>query len=499
MPGLTSQSGGAASVSGMRQRLLRRLRRLGHFWMRILTLTQRLLLGSTVVVVVAMGVLGFWASEYLKDGITEGVAATAAASIDSLAAWHLRNLVVGQPLSAEERARIGEIFEISNDANSTRLLQIRIHDVNGAVFYDSADGLMDTEDTSDQLAAAAAGQTVANIRELTLAPVGPIEGHRIDVLKIYSPLHRPETGEIFAVAELYYSAKSVLDLQARTQRDVWLLVGLIGIGALAALYLIIDQVSRTISLQRTHLAQNLAASRQLAEENRALHAASERLRVSANSANESLLAQVGTDIHDGPLQLLTLAILRLTQQKVAAKENAREAANLHGTIQLTTDAMDELRTISTGLVLPELAPLNLEETLLLAIERHEQATGTVVARELRDLPLAGSIAVKICAYRIVQEALNNAYRHGGAVEQRVRAAIGDGTIDIEVTNGVGRTDDAGPAQVESADASPAGADKLGLRGMRFRVESLGGTLDVDVANTARARVAARIPLEVVAG
>src|SRR5690606_11971659 len=142
--------------------------------------------------------------------------------------------------------------------------------------------------------------------------------------------------------------------------------------------------------------------------------------LNANFANERLLAQVGSDIHDGPLQLLTLVILRLTRAAgMMAGKDGSESAELQATIQLATETMEELRNISTGLVLPELAPLSPEQSIELAITRHEEGTGTTVRRKIGSLPANTSMAIKICAYRVVQEALNNAFRHGGNAEPLV--------------------------------------------------------------------------------
>jgi signal transduction histidine kinase len=254
------------------------------------------------------------------------------------------------------------------------------------------------------------------------------------------------------------------------------LVGLFGILVVSALYLLVNSASRTIGRQRERLAANLAASRRLSEENLALRDAADHLRLSANSANEALLAQVGSDIHDGPLQLLTLIILRLSRRA--------EGADLAPTIQLASETMEELRNISTGLVLPELAETTLEQALALAVQRHEEQTGTAVERVFGELAGPVTLAVKIAAYRVVQEALTNAFRHGGGMGQVVEATIESGTLLLTIEN-------------EATGNPPSATDRsdmrLGLKGMRFRVESLGGELNI-AFGAEHTRVSANIPL-----
>lgn len=471
--------------------LVRRLRLGAYRLARILPLSQRFLLAAVIVVALAMIVLGNWIGYYLQSSITRGVAASAAASIDSLIAHALEGVSANRPLTAQDRAKLDDVFEIGNDADSTRLLQIRIRDLDGSVIYESLGGLIDQFQTEDLFAAAKDGAVISNIANLPLEPVGPIAGHSIAILKIYTPLHRPMTGEIFAVAALYYGAKSLFAIQFRAQLDVWVLVGLIGLGVIGVLYVLVDQASRTIASQRARLATNLTASRRLSEENRALHDASEQLRLNANFTNESLLAQVGSDIHDGPIQLLTLIILRLTKAASIAVKPQQPPPDLAATIQLATDAMEELRNISAGLVLPELASLSVKEAILLAISRHEEATGSVVKRELRDLPENTSMAVKICTYRIVQEALNNAFRHAGTSRQLVTATASGASLLVSIANSAH-----GRRTHHTIDDHTL---KLGLRGMRFRVESLGGVLRADIGSSSMTTISAEIPYGAVAG
>jgi signal transduction histidine kinase len=74
--------------------------------------------------------------------------------------------------------------------------------------------------------------------------------------------------------------------------------------------------------------------------------------------------------------------------------------------------------------------------------------------------------VGTAAYRIVQEALTNVIRHAGAARAQVTIRVGaDRSLTVDVTDdGTG------------ADGFPGG-NGMGIRGMRERAESTGGTLD----------------------
>lgn len=462
-----------------RPQLKRLLRYLRVVWLRRTrnwSLAQRfLLVAGIVIAVAALGRAG-WMGQYVQRGIVDGVAATAAASIDTLVAHHIGELPTDRPLTADEQAQLDEVFEIGNSADQTRLLQIRIRDLSGQIIYSSSTDLVDGHDEDDHVQRAISGRVSSRLLKLNVAPVGDLAGYPIDVLEIYTPLHRSETGEPFALAELYFSAKAVMEQRDRAQLDVWLVVAVSSLAAVAAIYVLVDWAGATISRQRARLAENLAASRRLNEENRRLHLASEELRQNANSANEALLAQVGSDIHDGPIQVLTLIILRLSKSGLSSAELAATAA-------LASEAMEELRNISNGLVLPELADLSLAAALHLAVDRHEALTGVRIRRDIDPGLQAASLMVKICAYRVIQEALNNAFRHGAAAGQTVTARHTGGSLCLRVCNR--------PRAVVSKEKRESG---LGLRGMRFRVESLGGWLRTEISEDSESRVEAQIPL-----
>lgn len=441
-----------------------------------MTLSQRFFWTALSVVVVAMFILGNWTSDYVSDSIATGVGGTAAASIEALVSRSLDDHMVGAKPMSDRRAELDEVFEIGNNADSARLVQIRIRDLLGNIQYASLGGLRDVTD-ADYVQAASQGQLFARVVDLPLQSVGALPERSLAVLKIYTPLRRVRSSEIFAVAELYFSARSVRELQARAQSDIWIIVGMIGFGTIGTLALLVDVTGNIITRQRTRLAENLRQSRQLMLENARLNAASEKLRLEASLANEHVLAQVGSDIHDGPVQLLTLLILRLTRSGEKTVGNAADAA------ALATEAMEDLRGISAGLVLPELAKVGLADTILLAIARHESLTGNSVLRVMNVLEEAPMNA-KVCAYRFVQEALNNANRHGGGEDQAVTAGTADGWLNLEVTN------KSKPGTRPAATSSP---DQMGLRTMRFRVEALGGTLVVELGSRV-ARVVARLPL-----
>jgi signal transduction histidine kinase len=112
------------------------------------------------------------------------------------------------------------------------------------------------------------------------------------------------------------------------------------------------------------------------------------------------------------------------------------------------------------------------------VARHA-ATGLDVSVTSEGEPRKLDGAVDQAAYRILQEALTNAARHGGGAT-RVELAFGEAALELTVSN---------PAP-DGGAARPNGGH--GLVGMRERATLLGGTLEVERGNGSFS-VRARLP------
>ena len=108
-----------------------------------------------------------------------------------------------------------------------------------------------------------------------------------------------------------------------------------------------------------------------------------------------------------------------------------------------------------------------------------RATGREVRLEVESVELTPT--AERAAYRIVQEALTNAAKHGGG-RADVAVRPGPDAVEISVTNPTRRTDGGRPA-----------AGGHGIVGMRERASLLGGTLET-TERGGTFRLHARLPL-----
>jgi len=178
----------------------------------------------------------------------------------------------------------------------------------------------------------------------------------------------------------------------------------------------------------------------------------------AVAAAETERARLAADLHDDALQQLTMLVRTLDDsgQKEAADE-AREIAT-------------KLRSVVGDLRLPILDDLGAGAALEWLVERVEPLAGGPVKLERSDetRPPAN---VELAVFRVAQEALTNAIKHGKppiAVRYDVRT---DGRVTLAI-------DDAGEGiGSEAADEAPK-EGHFGLVNMQQRAEQIGALLDV---------------------
>jgi len=166
---------------------------------------------------------------------------------------------------------------------------------------------------------------------------------------------------------------------------------------------------------------------------------------------------VAADIHDDALQELTLLIHRLD----AAGDD--EGAELARTVS------DRLRAICGDLRLPILDDLGVGPALDWLVLRVERLAGGEVRLERSDgtRPPAD---VELAFFRVAQEALSNAVKHGRP-PILVRYSTSPGGASLSV-------DDAGPGIDPDADRDADGSRQFGLFNMQQRAEAIGAILDV---------------------
>lgn len=200
-------------------------------------------------------------------------------------------------------------------------------------------------------------------------------------------------------------------------------------------------------------------------------------RLAHQDAEATALRRFERDIHDGPQQRLVRLSMDLGRaKKQLADDPERAAATIDSALQQARDTVDELRSLTRGIAPPLLVDRGLRVALDEVVNR---APVPVTLQFEVDSPL--SPAVETAIYFTVSEALTNVAKHSLAHRAEVSVVERDG-VRVDVSIG-----DDGMGGAHEAKGS-------GLRGLRSRVEGVGGIFDVDSPSGGPTNLTASLPL-----
>ncbi|HYE57518.1 MAG TPA: sensor histidine kinase [Rhodothermales bacterium] len=211
--------------------------------------------------------------------------------------------------------------------------------------------------------------------------------------------------------------------------------------------------------QRLHEEQaRIAERRRLVEQGRE----QERLR----------LAQ---DLHDGPLQALYALRMQLARRTLDMTAHDRAIEQI----------ADHLRGTATSLRAPMLTPYGLSVALRELAATYPSVSVSLVVDE----EIEGRLEqyARTALFRVAQEGLSNAVRHGGASDVLIQIEASDDEVCMIVQdNGSG-------FDTRTSLKSYGTSGHYGLIGMHERIEVLGGRIRIE-SNPSGTRLEATIPI-----
>jgi signal transduction histidine kinase len=414
--------------------------------------------------------LAGWMAAHIEADIIDNFAADAAHYIDTLISRHLQELASTSDVSEERKRALDALM--SSDAMRERIVTVRIWKDDIVVYSSRKQDIKNRSQPTEALARARNGQVAGQLDHSTDRhnPVALAFG--FPVLELYTPVREQGSGRIIAIAEVHEIAPALKNELLRVQLQAWLPVGAIALAIIALSYGIVLNGGWKIARQRSLLQQQPAEFSPTPAESEGMHGLLDQVNERLSESDRRFLRGIGADLHDGPLQLLALALMRLDEVRDAltnAKCDVSEGPDQIGSIRrLLTEAMQDIRHISAGLGPPDVDDASLREALQMAAQSHQRRTGTSVRCEFSGGDRHVTSPLKVCIYRFVQEALSNAYRHAGGRGQAVMASCDDSEVEVSVV-------DEGPGLAASMGTSSSGQ---GLSGLCERIESLGGAFEV---------------------
>ncbi|RZL36304.1 MAG: histidine kinase [Rubrivivax sp.] len=198
------------------------------------------------------------------------------------------------------------------------------------------------------------------------------------------------------------------------------------------------------------------------------------------TVREDERAHLARELHDELGALLTAAKLDVARIRRMTKTALDIDERLKHMSELLDQGIALKRRIIEDLRPSALSNLGLVPALEILTQEFAQRSGLKLNLELSDSPT--DEGDRLALYRLVQEALTNVMRHAKATQVRVTLGEADGWLQLQIRDdGQGFNPDA------------VGAGHHGLLGMRYRIESLGGTLQLLSAEGRGTLVLARLP------
>ncbi|HYN16668.1 MAG TPA: histidine kinase [Actinomycetes bacterium] len=221
----------------------------------------------------------------------------------------------------------------------------------------------------------------------------------------------------------------------------------------------------------------------------------------ARRAVASERARIARELHDVVAHHVSMMVVQAEAGPLAA-DPARAAGAFEAIAATGRQALVEMRRLlgvlrGDGDQAPSLAPQPGLAEVPALVEQVGQA-GLRVELVVEGTKAALPPGIDLSAYRIVQEALTNALRHGGAGSARVLVRYGEDDLELQIDNGVEPPPAAaGPLRPAIL---PVGSDRQdrrsgrGLLGMRERVNLFGGELHAGPEPGGGFTVEARLPI-----
>jgi PAS domain S-box-containing protein len=195
-----------------------------------------------------------------------------------------------------------------------------------------------------------------------------------------------------------------------------------------------------------------------------------------NDQVEQERLKIARDLHDGPVQDLVGATFTAQYLLMGDAKNETLRQGLKEIQRVLQEQISSLRGFAGELRSPTLVKFGLEKGMREQLDRlaarHPEISFELSA--FQDDPLLPDES-RLTLYRVFQEAMNNIIRHARATQVKIRFTKDTARAELVIQdNGVGFAPP--PEWMELARRG-----HLGLVGMRERVETIGGTLEIDTA------------------
>jgi len=200
-------------------------------------------------------------------------------------------------------------------------------------------------------------------------------------------------------------------------------------------------------------------------------------------AQETERRAISRELHDEVGQALGLLLMdagRLSTQLGPSEEKSQEIVRSIKTVaERTVQTVRSMALLLRPSMLDDLGLVPAVEWYAREMSRRGETEVEVRAENISD---DLSDPLKLCVYRMVQEALNNANRHAHAKNVTVELKQSANSINVKIED-------------DGSGFDPKRTRGMGLLGMEERVKRLGGTLTIESRPGTRTIIRAELPID----
>lgn len=208
-----------------------------------------------------------------------------------------------------------------------------------------------------------------------------------------------------------------------------------------------------------------------------------RLEKEILDISEQERRRIGQDLHDGLGQMLTgIGLLSQNLTRQLKKDESRHVEEAEEITDLIKEADQYARDLARGLTPVDLEASGLSEALRRLSDNAERLFGVDCTFDEAGTGLVHNATAATHMYRIAQEAVSNAVRHGSAGRIKIAFASGSEQIRLRIQDdGVGFA----PDHIDGPG--------MGVHIMNYRARIIGGTLEISSKPSSGTTVTCTLP------
>jgi len=368
--------------------------------------------------------------------------------------------------------------EMSVFVKTFDLVKIKIYNVEPRVIYSTDPGIIGRLDPHNKsLLIALAGKTVSHYQPNDKVwDLADEERVGVDIVETYVPIYG-HGGKIIGSFEIYKDITHNLAIADTILFRSWSVLAVTVLGVFAILMLIIHRAVNMIEVSTINLISTNEQLQQEIEDRK-------RLENELLSIIERERQRIGQELHDSiGQQLAGIAFMVEKLGKRLSRKSLTEEMPYAERIGTCVSQMaKQTRHLAKGLHPVDLDRHGLVSAMEeLAANTEQLFSISCVLQSERSFPVS-EVSIAINLYRIAQEAITNAVKHGNARNIRIELTSMDGLLKLTVEN-------------DGLEYSPrqTHGEGMGLRIMHYRAEAMNGSLEICKGAKGGATVTCALP------